>query len=144
MTDVLTPEQRSRCMAAIRSKHTKPEIIVRKILRSLGYRYRLHGKSLPGKPDVVLPGLRKAIFVHGCFWHRHRCRYGLVQPRTNAAFWCKKLNGNTQRDVMNRRELRRQKWKCLVDWECQTKKPDVLISKIIRFLEADPPSNAVV
>jgi DNA mismatch endonuclease (patch repair protein) len=137
VTDVLTPEQRSRCMAAIRSKNTKPEIIVRRLLRSLGHGYRLHGKNLPGRPDIVLPGLRKVIFVHGCFWHRHRCRYGSVQPKTNAAFWIKKLQGNIQRDKTNRRELRRIKWQSLVVWECQTKKPEALLKKITRFLKSD-------
>jgi DNA mismatch endonuclease (patch repair protein) len=136
VTDVLTPEQRSRCMAAIRSKHTKPEIIVRRLVRSLGYRYRLHGVNLQGKPDIVLPKLRKVIFVHGCFWHRHSCRYGLVKPKTNADFWLNKRTGNVERDKKNRRELRRKKWSALVIWECETKKPQLLLRKATRFLKA--------
>jgi DNA mismatch endonuclease (patch repair protein) len=136
VTDVLTPEQRSRCMAAIRSRDTKPEILVRRILTSLGYRYRLHGKTLPGRPDIVLARRRKVIFVHGCFWHRHRCRYGSVQPKTNAKFWEKKLLGNVQRDRINHDRLRQEKWQYLIIWECETGNPDRLLNKLIRFLEA--------
>ena len=134
MTDVLTPIQRSKCMAAIRSKHTKPEIAVRRLLRSLGIRYRLHGSKLPGKPDIVLSKLRRVIFVHGCFWHRHSCRFGMVQPRTNAEFWLGKRSGNVERDRKNRRELRKKNWASLVIWECETKKPALLLKKINRFL----------
>jgi DNA mismatch endonuclease (patch repair protein) len=122
-------------MAAVRSKHTKPELVVRRLLTLLGYRYRLHGKSLPGKPDIVLTRLRKVIFVHGCFWHQHSCRHGLVQPKTNAKFWRKKLLGNVKRDRENRRILRRDKWQYLVIWECEIRKPVQLLMKIIRFLE---------
>ena len=122
-------------MAAIRSKDTKPEILVRRILTSLGYRYRLHGKAQPGKPDIVLSRLRKVIFVHGCFWHRHRCRYGSVQPKTNAKFWQIKLQGNVERDRINRRSLRRKQWEYLVVWECETRSPSRLLNKLIRFLE---------
>ncbi len=84
MVDDLTPEQRSYCMSRIRSKDTKPEIIVRKLIHSMGFRFRLHRKDLPGKPDIVLPRLKKVIFVHGCFWHKHNCRFGRVKPKTNA------------------------------------------------------------
>ncbi len=84
MVDDLTPEQRSYCMSRIRSKDTKPEIIVRKLIHSMGFRFRLHRKDLLGKPDIVLPRLKKVIFVHGCFWHKHNCRFGRVKPKTNA------------------------------------------------------------
>lgn len=134
MTDVLTPAQRSRCMAAILSKNTQPEIAVRRLLTTLGVRYRLHQKKLPGKPDIVIPKLRKAIFVHGCFWHRHHCRYGMVTPQTNSDFWQRKLLGNVSRDRENRLKLRRLKWKCLVIWECEVRKPVTLARKIGRFL----------
>jgi DNA mismatch endonuclease, patch repair protein len=133
--DVLTPEQRSACMAAIRSKDTKPEMLVRRIVRRLGFRYRLHIKDLPGKPDLVFTGMRKVIFVHGCFWHRHRCRYGRVTPKTNAAFWKKKRMGNASRDRRNLIGLRQAGWRTLVLWECWVKKPDVILSKLSRFLQ---------
>jgi DNA mismatch endonuclease (patch repair protein) len=122
-------------MSAIRSKHTKPEILVRRILSSLGYRYRLHSKKIPGKPDIVLSRLRKVIFVHGCFWHRHTCRYGKVKPQTNAEFWEKKLASNIARDHKNRALLRGENWKYLVIWECQTKTPAKLLNTISRFLD---------
>jgi DNA mismatch endonuclease, patch repair protein len=138
MTDVLTREQRSRCMAAIRSKHTKPELAVRALLRQLGYRYDLHRKTLPGKPDIVIPRQRKAILVHGCFWHMHRCRYGKVVPATNAKFWQEKRLGNARRDRQKLRELRRAGWQVLTVWECWTKKPDALLKRIADFLQVAP------
>ena len=101
MTDVHTREQRSRNMAAIRSKNTKPEIRVRSILHSLGYRFRLHRTDMPGKPDIVLPKHRTVIFVHGCFWHCHDCRFGRVIPATRADFWATKRAGNVERDQRN-------------------------------------------
>lgn len=134
MTDVLTPEQRSKCMAAIRSKHTKPEMAIRRLLTSLGYRYRLHAKTLPGKPDIVLPKLRKVIFVHGCFWHRHSCKFGSVRSKTNADFWEKKISGNVERDKKHRRALHQQGWQSLVLWECEIRRPDRLLKKTTRFL----------
>src|SRR5258708_3590076 len=123
MTDVLTPEQRSRCMAAIKRKHTKPELKVRALVRQLGLLYKLHRKSLSGKPDLVLPKSKTVIFVHGCFWHMHRCRYGKVVPATNAEFWQKKRLRNVARDKRNRNELRKQGWKVVIVWECWTRKP---------------------
>jgi DNA mismatch endonuclease (patch repair protein) len=135
MADVLTPEQRSRCMAAIRSKHTKPELAVRALVRQLGYRYSLHRKNLPGKPDIVISRGRKAILVHGCFWHMHTCRYGKVVPATNAEFWRGKRLGNVQRDRKKLRELRGAGWQVLTVWECWTKKPEVLLKRITAFLE---------
>lgn len=137
MTDVLTRAQRSRCMAAIRSKHTKPELAVRVLLRKLHVRYSLHRKTLPGKPDIVLPGERKAIFVHGCFWHMHRCRYGMVVPATNRAFWQKKRHGNVARDHQKLRELRRAGWRVLVVWECWTRTPTRLARRVDDFLKAE-------
>jgi DNA mismatch endonuclease (patch repair protein) len=121
MTDVHTPEQRSRNMAAIRYKNTKPEIVVRKLLCEMGIRYRLHRSDLPGKPDVVMPGRKTAIFVHGCFFHMHKCRYGRVVPATNAEFWQKKRSGNATRDKRNTKQLRKLGWNVLTVWECETK-----------------------
>ena len=121
MTDVLTPEQRRKCMSSIRGRDTKPEMIVRKIVHALGYRYRLHRKDLPGTPDLVFPRVKKVIFVHGCFWHKHRCRYGRVTPKTNAEFWRTKRESNKLRDIRNRKFLKKMGWRSLVIWECWTK-----------------------
>jgi len=120
MTDVLTPEQRRKCMASIKGRDTKPEVIVRKMAHALGYRYSLHRKDLPGKPDLVFSRFKKVIFVHGCFWHKHRCRYGRVQPKTNAAFWSSKLESNRLRDLKNRKMLKKMGWGTLIVWECWT------------------------
>lgn len=119
MTDVHTREQRSRNMAAIRGKNTKPEMHVRFYLHSLGYRYRLHRNDLPGKPDIVLPKYRILIFVHGCFWHSHNCRWGSVVPATRSKFWAQKRHETIKRDVRNIRDLRKEGWRVLVIWECQ-------------------------
>lgn len=130
MTDVHTPEQRSRNMAAIRSKNTKPEVVVRRLLCEMGLRYRLHGRDLPGKPDIVMPGRKLAIFVHGCFFHMHTCRYGRVVPATNTEFWQKKRSGNVARDKRNTMELRKLGWHVLTVWECETKEPENLRGRI--------------
>lgn len=135
--DVLTPEQRSRCMAAIRGKNTGPELIVRRVLSAMDYRYRLQGRGLPGRPDLVFASRRSVVFVHGCFWHRHACRFGRVTPRTRGAFWQTKLGGNRERDKRNIRALRRQGWRVLVVWECQLRAVDKLASRLRAFL--DPP-----
>jgi len=124
MTDVHTPQQRSRNMAAIRSKNTKPELVVRKVLCELGIRYRLHRRDLPGSPDIVMPSRKTAIFVHGCFFHMHKCKYGKVVPATNADFWSNKRLGNVQRDKKNANELRKLGWQVLTLWECETKNDD--------------------
>ncbi len=108
-------------MSRIRSKNTGPEIIVRGMVHHMGYRFRLHRRELPGSPDIVLPRHRKAIFVHGCFWHMHRCRYGRVRPATNPEFWEKKRRGNVDRDRRNIKALRAMGWKVLVVWECWTR-----------------------
>ncbi|MGO9613053.1 MAG: very short patch repair endonuclease [Dissulfurispiraceae bacterium] len=132
MVDRLTPEQRHRCMSRIRAKNTGPEIIVRKIVYGLGYRFRIHRKDLPGKPDLVFPRLRKVIFVHGCFWHMHNCT---DLPKTNAEFWVKKLRRNVERDKKNRTDLRKLDWKVLVIWECQMHDQDKLKNTLLRFLD---------
>jgi DNA mismatch endonuclease (patch repair protein) len=132
MVDVHTPEQRSRNMAAIRYKNTKPEIVVRKLLCEMGVRYRLHRNDLPGKPDIVMPGRKLAIFVHGCFFHMHKCRYGRVVPATNAEFWQTKRSGNAARDKRNTKQLRKLGWKVFTIWECETREPEKLSSVLNR------------
>lgn len=114
-------------MSAIRGKHTKPELAVRKALRKIGLRGSLHGRSLPGVPDIVLTASRTAVFVHGCFWHQHpRCRRQTV-PRTNRKYWVGKLERNVVRFAEVRKELRKQGWKVVVIWECQTKNDEKLV-----------------
>jgi DNA mismatch endonuclease, patch repair protein len=144
MADVLTPEQRSFNMSRIRSRDTHPEMIVRSIVHSLGYRYSLHKKDLPGKPDVVLVRHRKIIDVHGCFFHMHKCRFGSVVPATNAEFWRTKRLSNVERDRRNLRSLRSQGWDVMIVWECETKDPSSLERRLKRFLintaGASPPS----
>jgi len=110
-------------------------MIVRSLVHQMGFRYRLHQKGLPGTPDLVLPAHRKMIFVHGCFWHMHCCRYGKVKPATNAEFWSNKRRGNVIRDRRNRRRLRTAGWSILVVWECWTKDIDrKLIPRLNAFL----------
>lgn len=136
MADVHTPAQRTANMAAIRSRDTKPELIVRRVVHALGYRYRLHGKKLPGKPDIVLTRHRKVIFVHGCFWHSHDCRYGSVKPATRPVFWAEKRRGTARRDEQNRRDLEGQGWNVLVVWECETRESLGLRSTIVEFMRS--------
>lgn len=121
MTDVLTPDQRRFNMSRIRSRNTRPEMIVRSLIHRMGYRYRLHRKNLPGSPDLVFPGRRKIIFVHGCFFHMHDCPYGQVVPKTNAEFWRIKRLANVQRDKKNIAALEREGWAVETIWECMTK-----------------------
>ena len=135
MADVLTKEQRKYCMSRIRGKDTKPEIIVRRIVHRLGYRFRLHQRNLPGYPDIVLTRHRKVIFVHGCFWHMHRCKYGRVTPKTNKKFWAQKRTGNVERFRKNVRLIRRIGWKVLIVWECWTRDVPRLEARIREFLE---------
>jgi DNA mismatch endonuclease, patch repair protein len=137
MADVHTPEQRSFNMSRIRGRDTKPEMVVRSIVHGLGYRYRLHRRDLPGKPDLVFPKLGKIIFIHGCFWHMHHCHYGRVVPKTNADFWSNKRFGNKERDKIIINTLRKAGFKVLTIWECETKKPENLKRVLSRFLKAE-------
>lgn len=121
MPDVLTPEQRSFNMSRIRNRNTRPEMIVRSIVHRMGYRYSLHRKDLPGKPDLVFSRRSKIIFVHGCFFHMHDCRYGRVVPKTNAEFWQTKRLSNVERDKRNQAALESKGWEVLTVWECMTK-----------------------
>lgn len=135
MTDVHSPQQRSFNMSRIRGGNTKPERIVRSLVHQLGYRFRLHRRDLPGTPDLVLPAHRRIIFVHGCFWHLHRCRYGRVVPATNAEFWAKKRADTAARDRRNLRQLKQQGWQILVVWECWTRDIEGrLLPKLQAFL----------
>ena len=119
-------EQRSRNMSAIKSKNTKPEIVVRKILHSMGYRFRLHGKDLPGSPDIILPKYKTVIFVHGCFWHRHEnCKYAST-PKTRPKFWESKFGANIKRDKISQKNLIKLGWKIIIVWECELKKTHYL------------------
>ena len=137
MTDIVSEEQRSYIMSRVRSKNTKPEILVRSYLHRCGLRFRVHGEKLPGKPDLVLPKYSTIVFVHGCFWHMHECRYGVVQPKTNAAFWKNKRETNVQRDREQLARLDKAGWQALVVWECETRDVPVLQQKLFRFLEGD-------
>lgn len=134
--DVLTPEQRSRNMRAIKGRDTGPELIVRRLLHAMGFRFRLH-PNLPGRPDVVLSVRRVVVFVHGCFWHRHRCRYGRVEPATRPDFWRAKFARNVERDRRAVRALRRDGWRVLVVWECQTRDVERLRERLARFLQEE-------
>ena len=121
MPDKLTPEQRHKCMASIKSRNTKPEVMVRKFLFAHGYRFRINVKRLPGTPDIVLKKYRTCIFVNGCFWHGHEgCRY-YVMPKTNTEFWRVKIERNRERDIDRRIKLRDMGWHVIQIWECQLK-----------------------
>lgn len=135
--DTLTIAERSERMSRVRSKDTKPEMVVRSLVHRMGFRYRLHDSKLPGKPDLVLPSRGKIIFVHGCFWHRHgaSCEY-TRWPKSKLDFWKPKLEQNHQRDKMVRRQLRKAGWKVLVIWECQLRNSDKLAKRVRAFLAA--------
>lgn len=134
MADWLTPEQRRRAMQAVKSKDTKPEMTVRRLVHRMGYRYRLHKKELPGRPDLVFGPRKKAIFVHGCFWHSHSCKYGRL-PTSNEDYWIPKLKRNQERDAENRAELNALGWSVLTLWECEIKDTASLIERITGFLD---------
>src|SRR5713226_4333281 len=126
-------DKRSGIMRAVRSKHTGPELQLRKLLSEMGYRYRLNEASLPGKPDVCLASKRKAIFVHGCFWHQHsHCRKAGM-PKTNQSYWAPKLRGNVERDREVRRKLRKMGWGVLIVWQCGLKNVELTRTKLRKF-----------
>ena len=132
MSDVHTPEQRSRNMSAIKGKNTKPELRVRSALHAMGYRFRLHRKDLPGKPDIVLAKHHIALFVHGCFWHCHDCRWGSVVPTTRPEFWAAKRGGNVDRDRVKQVALREKGWNVATIWECETRNEAELYAALER------------
>lgn len=132
--DPLSPSERSERMRRVRATDTEPEMIVRRLVHGMGYRYRLHRRDLPGKPDMVFPSKGKIIFVHGCFWHRHgHCKLTRL-PRSRVDFWRQKLEGNHARDIRIRRRLRGLGWDILVVWECQLRNIDALTARIREFL----------
>ena len=134
--DRLTPEQRSWNMSRIRSGNTGPERRTRSLLHRMGYRFRLHRKDLPGRPDIVLPGHRTAVLVHGCYWHRHPgCRFAYT-PKSNLEFWQAKFRENTARDARQRQELLELGWRVITVWECETRTPDKLAERLRLELSA--------
>ena len=126
MTDKLTPEKRSWNMSRIKGQNTAPELAVRKVLHKAGYRFRLHRKDLPGRPDIVLPKYKTVIFVHGCFWHSHGCKDSGT-PKTNTGFWSGKLADNVCRDTKNQTLLKQQGWNVQVIWECEIRDTATLL-----------------
>jgi len=126
MAEKLNQDQRSEIMRKVRGKDTKPELVVRRLLHRLGYRFRLHVRELSGRPDVVLPKYRTVVFVHGCFWHGHTCPKGRLRPVTNAEFWARKIDGNIKRDAKHRVDLQDSGWQVLTVWECELKNAELL------------------
>lgn len=124
--DTVTPEIRSKTMAAVRASNTKPEMRVRRALHALGYRYRLHRRDLPGTPDLTFPARKAVVFVHGCFWHGHDCPRGARHPKTNAAYWRAKIARNRERDRRAAEALAAEGWRVFTLWECALKSPDWL------------------
>jgi DNA mismatch endonuclease (patch repair protein) len=135
--DTVSPERRSEIMGLVRGKDTRPEMMVRRIVHRMGYRFRLHRRELPGAPDLVFSRRNKVIFVHGCFWHWHiGCRRGARMPKTHASYWTSKIAANRRRDQANCRHLRALGWRVLVVWECWLRNPDKVTRQVRRFLEA--------
>ncbi len=134
MPDVFTPDKRSWIMGRVKSRNTKPEMLVRSIIHRMGFRFRLHRRELPGNPDIVLPKHKKVLFVHGCFWHGHEACPRSKRPATNTEFWNTKLDQNMERDKRFQRLLKEAGWDVLVVWQCETNRPDELLRKLGRFL----------
>lgn len=130
---------RRRTMQAVKSTNTTPELCIRNILTVEGFRFRLHRKDLPGVPDIVLPGRKKAIFVNGCFWHSHSCSRGKREPKHNADYWFEKRKRNVLRDRRNRRLLNKMGWVSIAVWECDLKNPSRVKNRLLRFLQDDSP-----
>lgn len=129
-----TTEERSRIMRAVKGQNTAPEMIVRRLLHKQGFRYRLHVKDLPGKPDIVFPRKKKAIFIHGCFWHGHDCLRGNRVPKTNQEYWIAKVHKNVQRDQRTMAALSEEGWKILILWECDLKNTQSLMDVLVNFI----------
>lgn len=138
--DTLSPEERSALMSRIRGVNTKPELIVRRALHAQGYRFRLHGRGLPGRPDLVFRKRRVVVFVHGCFWHRHDGCAKSRLPKTRHDYWRSKFEGNVERDKRNEQRLAADGWRVFVVWECETEKDESLIERLVEFL--GPPRYA--
>ncbi|MGH6853964.1 MAG: very short patch repair endonuclease [Aestuariivirga sp.] len=133
--DHVPPNKRSQIMAAVKSRDTGPEVAIRRALHRRGYRYALHSVDLPGKPDLVFRSRRKVVFVHGCFWHGHRCKKGHL-PKSKVTFWATKVAANKARDRKVAVSLRRQGWSVLTVWQCKITEMDKLVDIIARFLES--------
>lgn len=131
MSDPLSKDERSARMRLVKSKDTKPEVIVRQLCRELGYRgYRLHRKDLPGQPDIAFVGQQIAIFVHGCFWHGHDCHGHVRKPKSNQDYWLPKIQKNIERDANQVAQLLTLGWKVIIIWECETKRPEILKARL--------------
>jgi DNA mismatch endonuclease (patch repair protein) len=139
VTDVYSIEKRSAVMRRVKGKDTSPELAVRKALTRLGARYRLHRKDLPGKPDIVLPGRRLALFVHGCFWHGHDCARGARVPKQNRDYWVGKVERNRARDAKSREALAALGWRVETIWECDIKDVDALEQRLDALLKSPSP-----
>jgi len=135
MGDNLTKKQRSFCMSRIRSKHTKPEKLVRKTLRELEFKYKLHVKNLPGKPDIIVSKRKTAIYINGCFWHQHKNCRKAVMPKSNLRYWKNKLKRNVSKQKEDLKLIKKMGWAPLIIWECQTKRPSFLADKIRKALK---------
>ena len=127
--------ERSRIMRAVKSRDTAPEMTVRRLVYSMGYRYRLHRKDLPGKPDLAFKSRRKVIFIHGCFWHGHDCKRGARVPKNNREYWETKIARNRERDRQHDEDLKREGWRVFVVWECQISEPEAVAERIKSFLD---------
>lgn len=134
--DTVSAKRRSEIMSLVRGKDTRPEIIVRRLVHNMGYRYRLHRRDLPGAPDLVFAGRRKVVFVHGCFWHRHARCPNTRTPKSNVVFWRSKLAENRRRDLVNCRRLSSLGWRFCVIWECELRELEKVRRKLVAFLEA--------
>ncbi len=135
--DVFSKSKRSEVMRSVKSRDTGAELMVRSLLHSASFRYRLHRKNLPGNPDIVFPGRHKAIFVHGCFWHQHPDCHFADRPVSNPAYWNAKLDRNIERDANNIAALERLGWKALIVWECSLRNKSALLEELLRFLRND-------
>ncbi|PZQ96722.1 MAG: very short patch repair endonuclease [Cereibacter sphaeroides] len=134
MIDHVAPARRSFIMSQVRQKNTGPELVLRKALHALGYRYRLHRRDLPGSPDIVFPSKRKVIFVHGCFWHGHTCRYGKL-PRSRVDYWQQKIETNKERDRLVFTLLNEAGWVAFVVWQCELRELEGILASVTEFLD---------
>ncbi len=141
--DTLAPEERSKLMGRIRGKNTRPEMLVRSMLHRAGYRFSLHRANLPGKPDIVLRKYKTIVFVHGCFWHRHKGCKVATTPKSNVEFWKEKFARNVANDRKHRRALRRLGWKVVTVWECELRQPDKVLARLARELAPEQARNTI-